>query len=91
MFERNDVRDAMVSMAGRLAEEVILGITATGCEADDANIATVLDATGQHRHARDLANYVRTLIRFNRARVQQIARYLIARGELAGNQIGHLV
>ena len=35
VFERNDVRDAMVSMAGRLAEEVILGITATGCEAGD--------------------------------------------------------
>jgi hypothetical protein len=37
-----------------------------------------------------LRNHVRTLIRFNRARVDLIAQYLIARGELAGNQIDHL-
>ena len=34
-----------------------------------------------------LANHVRILIRFNRARVELIARYLLARGELAGNQV----
>ena len=53
--------------------------------ADDANIRTVLDAMGEpQQHERDLRNHVRVLIRFNRARVALIARYLLERGELAG-------